>query len=336
MTHDNSIDLNDFFALAGADSNLSIHEVIFVAVADNAGKLSEHSLLASGNFDRGRIYRSGLDNGASLTRYRGTSVLVVQPFARERSVFSEVRWLAIPDSDILLFGSIVSVQQELDRHLARSPADPRLVARLARLRRDDETWSVLSLPACSPEIRDALAVIDPQLAAGLKDGDAFQFGIHYGRQVEFEYEATMASRNARSAIPNSLTHSLAGPELPFTYMSTDNNTVRGVIKVWITDTIHGWRKCRLVARVLFSGEPKAQFYSKESFSLMVASSKSQLRNSKSQSQYNRGERQRDLKHRCYRSAHLLAFSIVLRGEAVPQVEQCDRECGSVFELGSTC
>lgn len=238
-THDNGIDLNDFLALAGADSNLSIHEVIFAATADNAGKLSEHSLLAGGNFDRGRIYRSALDNGASLSRYRGISVLVVQPFARECNEFSEVRWLAIPDSDVLLFGSIVSVQQELDRHLARSTADPRLVARLARLRRDDETWSVLSLPAWSPEIQDALAGIDPELATGLKDGDTFQFGIHYGRHVEFEYEITTNSSAATRSISDTLAQSLVGPEkglalLPPIDMSTDNNTVRGIIKISMT------------------------------------------------------------------------------------------------------
>ena len=238
ITHNNRLDLGDFFALSGVDSTRSIHQVIFAA-AENAGQLSEHSLLASGNFDRERIYRSAVDNGSSTTHYRGVFVLVVQPFARERGEINEVRWLAIPEPDVLVFGSNVSVQQELDRYLTRSSVDSRLAARLNRLRRDDATWCVLSLPAWSTEIRSALAVINSELAAGLKDGDAFQFGIHYGRHVEFEYEITTNSSAATRSISDTLTRSLVGTEkglelLPPIDMSTDNNTVRGIIKVSMT------------------------------------------------------------------------------------------------------
>jgi hypothetical protein len=239
MTHNSGIDLKDFYALTGADSTLVIHELIFVAAADTAGQLSEHSLLAGANFDRERIYRSAVDNGSAATRYRGVPVLVIKPFAREHGEFSEVRWLAILEPDMLLFGSIASVQQELDRYLTGSAVDPRLAARLSRLRRTDATWCVLSVPAWSPEIRGALAVIDPQLAAGLKDGDAFQFGIRYGRHVEFEYEITTNSSTATRSISDTLAQSLVGPEkglalLPPIDMSTDNNTVRGIIKVSMT------------------------------------------------------------------------------------------------------
>lgn len=173
ITHNNRIDLSDFYALSGADSNRSIHEVIF-APADSAGHLNEHSLLASGNFDRERIYKSAVDNGSTTTRYRGVPVLLVEPFARKHSEFNEPRWLAIPEPAVLLFGSIASVKQELDRYLDRSSADLNLVVRLSRLRPDDATWTVLSPPAWSTEIRSALAVINSELAAGLKDGDAFQ------------------------------------------------------------------------------------------------------------------------------------------------------------------
>jgi hypothetical protein len=239
ISHYNRVDLGDFFALSGADSTRSVHEVILVAAADSTGQLNEHSLLASGNFDRDRIYRSAVDSGSSTTRYGGVSVLAVQHFARERSDFSEVRWLAIPEPSVLLFGSIGSVQQELDRYLTRSPVDPRLEARLSRLRRDDETWCVLSLLTWTQEVRDALAVIDPRLAAGLKDGDALQFGIRYGRHVEFEYEITTNSGAATRSISDLLTQSLVGPEkglalLPPIDRSTDNDTVRGVIQVSMT------------------------------------------------------------------------------------------------------
>jgi hypothetical protein len=238
ITHNNGVDLSDFHALSEADGNRSIHEVIFAA-AESAGQLNEHSLLASGNFDRERIYKSAVDNGSTMTRYRGVPVLVVEPFARERSQFNEPRWLAIPEPDVLLFGSIVSVKQELNRYLDRSSADPILVVRLSRLRRDDATWTVLSPPVWSTEIRSALAVINSELAAELKDGDAFQFGIHYGRHVEFEYEITTNSSVAIRSMSDTLAHSLVGPEkglalLPPIDMSTDNNTLRGIIKVSMT------------------------------------------------------------------------------------------------------
>ena len=121
------------------------------------------------------------------------------------------------------------MKQELNRYLDRSSADPNLVVRLSRLRRGDATWTVLSAPAWSTEIRSALAVINSELAAELKDGDAFQFGIHYGRHVEFEYEITTNFGVASRSMSDTLAHSLVGPEkglalLPPIDMSTDNKT----------------------------------------------------------------------------------------------------------------
>ena len=245
----NGIDFNDFSALTGADSTLVVDQLIYVTTTDAAGMLNEHSLLARGNFDRECIYKSALNDGASVTRYRGLPVLVVQPFARERSEFNEVRWLAIPDSSVLLFGSVASVQQELDRHLDRSPADPRLVAKVARLRRDDNCWSVLSLLTWTSDIREALTALNPKLAELLKDGDTLQFGIHYGRQVEFEYEVTTASSHTALTMSALLTQSLTGPEKESAlFRSTDaineGNTVHSTIKVsmarynaWLTEVL---------------------------------------------------------------------------------------------------
>lgn len=58
-----------FLALTGADTALVVHELIYVMAADSTGMLTEHSLLASGNFDRECIYRSALSGGTSITRY---------------------------------------------------------------------------------------------------------------------------------------------------------------------------------------------------------------------------------------------------------------------------
>jgi len=238
VTHNNSVDLNDFYAISGADSTRIIDQVILVAIADSTGRPNEHSLLAHGHFDEARIFRSALDNGAVASHYAGTRILIVQPFAREAESFHSVRWLAALDSEILLFGTPASIQQEIDRFVAHSEVDPFLLYKLVRMHRDDATRTLLSLPTWTTEIRNALTVINPQLAAGLKDGDAFQFGIRYGRHVEFEYEITTASTTTARAISDSLTHALAGPEegsafLPSAEGSGNNNRVRGVVKVSI-------------------------------------------------------------------------------------------------------
>jgi hypothetical protein len=110
---------------------------------------------------------------------------------------------------------------------------------MPRIRHNDQTWCVLSPPAWNTEMRDALAVVHPQLAERLKDGDEFQFGIRYGKQIEFEYEITTASAVATHAISKSLTQSLTGQAigsslLPSPDQTADDNTVRGVIKVSTT------------------------------------------------------------------------------------------------------
>ena len=239
MSHQDSIDLADFCALTGVDTALRIKESISVAGADTAGPPTEHSLLVSGRFDQARIFKAALENGATLKEYDGIRVLVIQPFARERAEFNEVRWLAILDSEVLLFGSIANVQQELDRHLAGSAPDPLLLRRLARLRRNDDTWTLLSLPVWDPEIQNALSVVDLNLADRLKDGEWLQFGIRYGRQVEFEYEITTASSDTPRANSDRFTQSIAGLEkgmalLPPADIATDDHTVRGVIRISVS------------------------------------------------------------------------------------------------------
>jgi hypothetical protein len=106
---------------------------------------------------------------------------------------------------------------------------------------------VLSLLTWTSDIRDALAAIDPKLAELLKDGDTLQFGIHYGRQVEFEYEITTPSMEGTRSISDTLAQSLAGLEkgsalLRSTDAISEGNTVHGVIKIsmarynaWLTE-----------------------------------------------------------------------------------------------------
>ena len=236
ITHNNTVDLQDFFALTGVDSRRFVRHAIFVAMHGETSQLGEHSMMAHGQFDQARIYKSAIDGGATLFQYRGIPVVEIEPFAREQAEFHDSRWLAIVDSDLLLFGTIASVRQELDRDLDRSVADPVLEHKLSRFRHDDETWCVLSSANQYPEIEKALSGLDPKLAEVVGKADDFQFGIRYRKQVEFEYEATTTSRTATRALSDSLRESLAGPGkgaslLASPVTKSDSSSARGVVKI---------------------------------------------------------------------------------------------------------
>jgi len=241
-THINTLDLEDFFALTGADGSRIIHQIVFVAMAINDGQPSEHSLLVSGHFDQPHVFKSAADGGATVAGYRQIPVLEIQPFARERSVFNDVRWLTVLDSKILVFGSIGNVRLELDRYLAHSQIDESLLRRLARLRNKDQTWCLflpsvrtLSSLAQDQEMHGMLAALNPQLAELAQIADEFEFGTYYGRRVEFEYEVTMASTRVDRSTSGSLLQSPAGPAknalLPTLDAIGDTNISHGVVEV---------------------------------------------------------------------------------------------------------
>jgi hypothetical protein len=240
MSHNNVVDRRDLISLVGVDDSVIIHQIIFAAGGSDTSKLPEHSLLLSGHFDQTRIFKAGVENGAKVSEFRGIRVLVLQPFERELGTFKDVRWLAVIDSKVALFGTISSVQQELDRHLAASAADASLTQKLARLRNDDATWSVLRTVDSNYVAMRALGSLDPILANLVHDGDSFQFGVRYGRKVEVEYEITAPSRASAQAHSNSLTQSLVGASLkgfsplPRPDMTGDSASVHGVVKVAMT------------------------------------------------------------------------------------------------------
>jgi hypothetical protein len=244
ITHNNRLDLQDYLAVTGVDSSRVVRHAIFVASNDDVGQLDEHSLLMIGHFDQARIYKSAQEGGATANNYRGVAILEVPPFARERRDFSDVRWLAILDSDILLFGTISNVREELDRYLAGSTADPYLAAKLGQLRRDDETWCVMSVAAQNREIQQSLVGLDPALAKLVEDADTFQFGIRYHKQVEFEYEITKARVAGSGTVSGSLSQTPAAPQWGSWLLASptargDSNAVHGVIKIPV-DRFSAW------------------------------------------------------------------------------------------------
>ena len=193
VTENNKIDHQDFLALTGADTSRIILQVVFVAAVGRKGLLSEHSLLVSGHFDREAIFKSAHGNNATTDSYRAVTVLVVPAFERERSTFNEERWLAILDSNIAIFGTVDSVQRELDRKIANSPPDSLLMERLGRLGREDETWCLLPPPSRNGLVQSVFEKLDPKLGVVAKAGGSMEYGIHFGRRVEITATSNVAA-----------------------------------------------------------------------------------------------------------------------------------------------
>lgn len=178
------LDMEDFRSLSGSDPSRHIQQVLFVAQQGDPPTVEEHGILVSGQFDQARIYGSALAGGATHAEYRGIHMVEIQPFARERGV-DQVRWLAILQPNVLLFGTVEMVKEALDQKFARGAQDSRLMQNLAALRSDDDAWSIV-MDTTNSGIRGALMALSPELAA-MADGKVLRLGIRYARQIEFEY-----------------------------------------------------------------------------------------------------------------------------------------------------
>ena len=123
-------------------------------------------------------------------------VLAVPALARERGRFTELRWLAIPDERTAVFGSVMSVQRELDRWIANSPADEEFVARLSALIRRYETWCLLPAPKADGIVVRVLKGLDARLGDVAGQGGTIQYGIHFGRNIEISASVNPVSEVA--------------------------------------------------------------------------------------------------------------------------------------------
>lgn len=249
-THFSTIDLNDFVAISGVDAERAFDQIIMVAT-DVDGAHSAHSLTAIGRFNQKLIYRSVYHAGAKAIQYRNIAILEIQPFSRERDSYYGVRWLAMIDSKLAVFGTQAMVQTQLDRYLEHSAVDPLLERRLSHLRHDDVTWCLATLSEGDGEIQSIFRSLDSRVADLLVIGDTIEFGIRYSRQVEFEYEVHHASRPDTDVIKRSLAKPVAIPVeshmLPVPAFSRVDVGVRGLLKLpkaqyeaWLTEATRPW------------------------------------------------------------------------------------------------
>lgn len=205
ITRNNTTDLLDLESIFGVDPTRMIGCVIVVAASSDRGFVAEHSLIASGHFDSRHIFRAAVENGAKEGEYQGIPVLSIPPLERNKGISDDVRWLAVIDSHIAVFGTIPMVQEELTQYLTRSLADRSLLERFSRLRSDDQSWFVLSPAAHRNEmVRRQLALLDPVLAQPDHANNDFVLGIHFSKRVEIEYEDISGSPNSNNDQPHTL------------------------------------------------------------------------------------------------------------------------------------
>jgi hypothetical protein len=185
-THNNRLDLDDWQALTGADSNRQFAEVIEVAKSDLSGAISEHMLLVAGRFDRERIFHSVQENGAEATQYQGQPVLLIKPLAREQGDMLDTRWLVILDNRIGILGTQPLVQTAMERYAAHSLPDPILQERLSLLRPDASSWNVI---AVSRMRAHHILFAQPHSAwAELqRDADVLMVAVHFGAKTRIDF-----------------------------------------------------------------------------------------------------------------------------------------------------
>ncbi len=184
-TRNNRLDLDDWQALTGIDSQRVFEEVIEVASSNEAGNLAEHLLLVEGRFDRELIFRSLEENGAKSAQIQGQQILMIAPLARERGDMLDTRWLVILDNCIGMLGTPGLVRQALSRYVDHSLADSVLEERLSLLRSDVTSWNVLSR---SPQVRNITFAQPNSAWADLQqDTDLLMVGTRFGSKVRIDF-----------------------------------------------------------------------------------------------------------------------------------------------------
>ena len=253
----NNRDFNDCLALIGIDHDKAIDEVIEAASSTEAGDLSDRLLLLSGRFHLGTIFKSALEIGATRNEHDGVSLLVIPPFQREQRRTEQVRWLAILDDRILVFGTPGMVANALDRHVHDERADPILVQRLAQLRSDANSWSVLAMRPPMLAAHLALYPLSKSWQGALRDVDELAVGIHYGHydRVEFVLHSKDGNHIGQlltrgQLVPASLT---SVRSLHVERLSADENCIRGSFTVRVTE-LDSWLKSVESARSLRAAE----------------------------------------------------------------------------------
>lgn len=190
---ENAVDLRDFRGLLGVDASKTIRQIFLVGGTERPSPRFEHSVISLGRFNQSRIFEAAIQNGGRTRAYRGIKILEVDPFTRNQGTINEVRWLAVIAPDLVVFGTVGHVREEVDRYVDHSLPNSSLLERFGRLRRDDETWCLFSKTVQKDGIRRALGSLDIRFVDLARDDTQFQFGIHFGARIRLDYESGISN-----------------------------------------------------------------------------------------------------------------------------------------------
>ena len=145
---------------------------------------TEHLLLIAGQFDKDRIYGAAEQNGAQRSAYDGETVMLIQPFTREKGEMQDLRWLLIVENRIGIFGTPFLVQQALHRYQTHADVDRLLKERLSQLPHDVSSWNVL----VSTTDRKSLNMHEGSRWAGLvEEAEVLIVGARFGPKVRVDF-----------------------------------------------------------------------------------------------------------------------------------------------------
>jgi hypothetical protein len=149
--------------------------------------LEDHLLLVAGHFNRTRVWQSAIGSGSTSINYKGHELLEIRPFKREHRSMPDVRWMAILNNRVLVFGVPNLVARALAREERGQPADPILLQRLGQLHPDVNSWSIIAV--ATPVLARHMAphIFPASLETILKDADEVELGIHYGRSARIDF-----------------------------------------------------------------------------------------------------------------------------------------------------
>ena len=266
-TRNNRLDLDDWQALTGVDSNRVFDEVIEVASTGPDGSFSEHMLLVAGRFDRERIFRSIQDTGTDASPDAQQSALLIKPLARERGDMRDTRWLVILDSRIGILGTPWLVQRTMQRYAQHAVPDSAQEERLTLLRPDVTSWNVLAVSRMAA--RNILFGQEDSPWADLqRDTDVLMVAARFGSKVRIDFSIDTDARrgadfftrkaeffhDALKSSPPSKTTSPETGKRRWANLLLEPNRVQGSVEL-SSEQFEAWRQSASHARLSATHPP---------------------------------------------------------------------------------
>lgn len=238
VTHNDDVDLRDWIALAEqVAERQQVDKLIEAAASSQRGELNEHLLLAGGSFDGSAMLQVAERDGGVQSEYRGAEIVALKPSAQELREMQDVRWLAVPDHKIAIFGSPAMVKGALDRYVSSAVPDAGLMKRLSELNPDVNCWSILNMPGTMMTAHVIPAVLDQTSAALLQRVTSLSLSVRYGSKDRVDFAFRTDNAQAAATLATVLRGSpyllsvAATPQARLESMAVLQNQVRGSVRI---------------------------------------------------------------------------------------------------------